>query len=321
MPSADSPILSIVVPAFEEHAGIVAALDAIAASVRGTALSFEIILVDDGSSDGTWDAVRALAARMPELRGLRLSRNFGKEGAIAAGLDLVRGEACVVMDADLQHPPELLPQMIRLWREEGYEVVDAVKDDRGLESWGHRLVARTFYRFSAAMTGYDLQDAADYKLLDRRVLAQWRRFGERGTFFRGLVAWLGFRRARVPFSVPPRRSGQSRWSLLGLASLAVHAVTSFSALPLQVVTVFGALMLALAFVVGLQALRLWLEGEAMPGITTVILLQLIIGGLLMVSLGIIGTYIARVYDEVKARPRYVVAETFGAAAPGSGTTE
>jgi hypothetical protein len=168
------------------------------------------------------------------------------------------------------------------------------------------VMTRTFYRVAGWLTGHDLQDASDFKLLDRRVVAEWRRLGERATFFRGLVSWLGFRRTQIHFEVPPREAGGSRWSLRTLASLAIHAVTSFSALPLQVVTVLGVITLLVAAATGVQALRLWYSGSALPGFTTVILLQLMIGGFLMMSLGIIGTYIARIYDEVKGRPRYVV---------------
>jgi glycosyltransferase involved in cell wall biosynthesis len=214
-----------------------------------------------------------------------------------------------VMDADLQHPPSLLPQMVQRWREGGWDVVEAVKSHRGRESAVHRVVARTFYRAASWLTGYDLQDASDFKLIDRRVLNEWRRLGERATFFRGLVAWLGFTRTQIAFEVPPRQAGESRWSFSALGGLAVHAVTSFSALPLQLVTVLGVVMLLVAVVIGAQAVRLWLQGLALPGFTTVILLQLIIGGFLMISLGVIGTYIARIYEEVKGRPRYVVRET------------
>jgi hypothetical protein len=153
-----------------------------------------------------------------------------------------------------------------------------------------------------------LQDASDYKLLDRRVLDAWRTFGERATFFRGLVAWLGFKRTQILFDVPPRAAGRSRWSFGALTGLAVHAITSFSAIPLQLVTALGLVTLLIAVAMGVQALRLWYAGEALPGFTTVILLQLVIGGFLMISLGVIGTYIARIYDEVKARPRYIVRE-------------
>lgn len=298
-------------PAYQESRGLASGVRAIVAAAQSTALPFEIIVVDDGSTDDTWTVIAGLGAELPELVGVRLSRNFGKEGAIAAGLDLVRGEACIVMDADLQHPPALIPDMVARWRDGGWDVVEGVKTHRGRESMVHRLTARTFYRAAAWITGYDLQDASDFKLIDRRVVHEWRRLGERATFFRGLVAWLGFSRVQVPFDVPPRAHGASRWSLTALGGLAVRAITSFSALPLQLVTVLGAVMLVVAVVIGAQAVRLWWAGLALPGFTTVILLQLIIGGFLMISLGIIGTYLARIYDEVKARPRYVVRERCG----------
>jgi glycosyltransferase involved in cell wall biosynthesis len=305
---SDPSRLSIVVPAYQESAGIAAGLRAIRDAARSSGVIVEIILVDDGSTDDTWTVASALAAEMPELTALRLSRNFGKEAAIAAGLDHVRGDACIVMDADLQHPPALIPEMVRRWQSGDWDVVEAVKSNRGHESWLHRVSTRVFYRIASWLTGYDLQDGSDFKLLDRRVLVEWRRLGERGTFFRGLVAWLGFRRTRVTFDVPPRQAGRSRWSVTALAGLAVQTVTSFSALPLQLVTILGLVMLVVAVGLGAQAILLWLQGRAFPGFTTVILLQLLIGGLLMISLGIIGTYIARIYDEVKARPRYVVAD-------------
>ena len=303
------PRLSIVVPAYQEAAGLAAGLRAIRDAARQGGVTFELIVVDDGSTDDTWAVAAGLADEVPELVAIRLSRNFGKESAIAAGLDEVRGEACIVMDADLQHPPSLIPEMVRRWQTGEWDVVEAVKANRGRESWIHRTTARLFYRTASWLTGYDLQDASDFKLLDRRVLVEWRRLGERATFFRGLVAWLGFRRTQLAFEVPPRQAGRSRWSLGALAGLAIHAVTSFSALPLQLVTFFGLAMLVIAVVLGAQAIRLWMQGVAVPGFTTVILLQLAIGGLLMLSLGIIGTYVARIYDEVKARPRYVVMTT------------
>ena len=305
------PRLSLIVPAFNEAAGLQDAVDQISRNAAATGVPFELIIVDDGSADATWQVLQGLAGANPQLRAIRLSRNFGKEGAIAAGLDAVRGEAVIVLDADLQHPPSLIAEMVRLWQTGEWDVVEAVKSHRGSELWLYRIATRTFYRVAAAMTGHDLQDASDFKLLNARVLDAWRRFGERGTFFRGLVAWLGFRRTQVLFDVPLRRDGHSRWSLRSLVSLALHAVTSFSALPLQVVTFLGMMTLLLAVAVGLQAVRLWYAGEALPGFTTVIVLQLIIGGFLMISLGIIGTYLARIYDEVKARPRYVVRDEIG----------
>ena len=303
---ADAVRLSLVVPCFQEGDAIAANLRVIHRHAGEAALPFELIVVDDGSTDRTWLELEQLSATMPELVALRLSRNFGKEGAIAAGLDRATGDACIVLDSDLQHPPALISEMVRLWRAEGWDVVEAVKSNRGQESLAHRIVARSFYRIAGWITGSQLQDASDYKLLDRRVVEEWRRLGERITFFRGLVEWLGFRRTQIRFDVAPRQAGGSRWSLTGLLRLAIHAITSFSALPLQIVTVLGLVTLLVAAVIGVQALRLWYRGTAMPGVTTVVLLELMIGGFLMVSLGIIGTYVARIYDEVKGRPRYIV---------------
>jgi polyisoprenyl-phosphate glycosyltransferase len=304
------PRLSLVVPAFQEAEGLVASLRAIHQAARATGLPFDLIVVDDGSTDGTWAALQMMAQEVEELTAVRLSRNFGKEAAICAGLDRVTGDACIVLDADLQHPPHLIPEMVQRWRDEHWDIVEAVKSHRGRESKWQRWMARGFYRVAAWLTGHNLQDASDFKLLDRRVVDEWRRLGERATFFRGLVAWLGFTRTQVFFDVPPRQTGNSAWSLGSLSALAIGAVTSFSALPLQMVTALGLVTLLLAAVLGVQAIRLWIEGQALPGFTTVILLQLIIGGFLMMSLGIIGTYLARIYDEVKARPRYVVQEAF-----------
>jgi glycosyltransferase involved in cell wall biosynthesis len=303
--------ISLIVPAYQEERLIASSLREIRVRAIETGEPFEIVVVDDGSSDGTWGAIQRAREDVPEIVALRLSRNFGKEGAIAAGLDAATGEACIVLDADLQHPPALVPHMVRLWREEAWDVVEAVKAHRGQESWSHRVVTRTFYRIAGWLTGHELQDASDFKLLDRRVVDEWKRLGERVTFFRGLVSWLGFRRTQIRFEVPQREGGGSRWSLRGLTRLAVHAVTSFSALPLQIVTVLGFITLLVAAAIAVQAVRLWYIGEALPGFTTVILLQLMIGGFLMMSLGIIGTYIARIYDEVKARPRYVVRDVVG----------
>jgi glycosyltransferase involved in cell wall biosynthesis len=300
--------LTLIVPAYNESSGLEAAVREIRAQAAATHLAFTIVVVDDGSTDDTWRILSSLSPDIAELRAVRLSRNFGKEGAIAAGLDVSQGDATIILDADLQHPPRLIPDMVRLWEQEGWDVVEAMKRHRGRESRLQRAVRRTFYRVARVLTGQDLQDASDFKLLDRRVVEAWRRFGERATFFRGLVAWLGFRRTQILFDVPQRTGGQSRWSVGALVGLAIHAVTSFSALPLQLISLLGFVTLLLAAGVGVQALRLWWSGLALPGFTTVILLQLIVGGFLMISLGIIGTYVARIYDEVKARPRYVVRE-------------
>ena len=269
----------------------------------------EMIAIDDGSTDSTWQVLEKLAEQMPELKALRFSRNFGKEAAICAGLAYSSGQACIVIDSDLQHPPELIPEMVRLWRQERWDIVEGIKKTRGSESLINRLGARFFYRTLSGLSGYNLYGSSDFKLLDRKVIDAWLDMRERNTFFRGMISWLGYRRNHITFSVPRRRLTQSRWSFLGLFRLAVIAITAFSSLPLQAVTILGGLFLLCAILFSSYALVMYFAGLAFPGFTTVIVLELLIGGVLMISLGIIGTYIAQIYQEVKYRPRYVVAET------------
>jgi glycosyltransferase involved in cell wall biosynthesis len=291
------------------HLGVV--LDAIGEHAGAACDSFEIIAVDDGSPDDTWERLAAEARRRPYLRAVRLSRNFGKEHALSAGLEASRGEVVLVMDGDLQHPPSLIPEMVARWREGGCDVVEAVKQRRGIESWRSRLCAGAFYGLLKVLSGFDLRGASDFKLLDRRVVDAWRQMPEHSLFFRGMVAWLGFRRARIAFDVPKRVGGTSRWSLFALARLATGAITAFSSSLLQLVTLFGLLFLAFAFFLAVQTFLMWLRGHAVTGFATVILLLLMIGSLLMISLGLIGLYVARIYDEVKGRPRFVVADALG----------
>ncbi len=306
-------LISVVLPVYQEAEQIAANLVVIRNHLLSTGFPFEIVVADDGSRDGTWKELRRAAEEVPELVAVRLSRNFGKEAAICAGLDRARGDACIIMDADLQHPPDLIPEMIRLWHEEGWEIVNGVKQRRGRESFAYKMSASLFYKSLNALAGHDLRGASDFKLLDRAVVSAWHRLGEHSTFFRGIVSWLGFSCTDVPFDVAPRTAGHTRWSFLRLVRLAIGAITSFSALPLQVVTLLGGLVLVAAVGLGTEALYLYYRGVAVPGFTTVILLQLIIGGFLMVSLGIIGTYIAQIYEEVKRRPRYLVREVVAGA--------
>ncbi|HVS12826.1 MAG TPA: glycosyltransferase family 2 protein [Thermoanaerobaculia bacterium] len=312
---SEAPELSVVLPVHDEEAGIAECLERVGRVLDGLGLSSEIVVVDDGSADGTWEVLRRVATGAEqgghEVVPIRLSRNFGKESAICAGLDACRGAAVVVMDADLQHPPELIPRMVELWRDQGYVLVEAVKERRGREGWIARLGSFGFYQLFGALTGARVEGASDFKLLARPVLDEWRRLGESETFFRGLVAWLGFERAEVPFAVPERRDGASRWSALQRARLAVLALTSFSSLPLQLITVAGVALFAITGALTAQALWQKWQGVAVEGFTTVIILVSLIGATLMVSLGIIGLYVARIYDEVKRRPRYVVSEGRG----------
>ena len=307
-PGDGSITLSILIPVHNEGDQIAENLSLINAEASKTGLPMEMIAIDDGSTDKTWQVLQRMVERIPGLKALRFSRNFGKEGAICAGLAYSSGQACIVIDSDLQHPPELIPEMVRLWRDEHWDIVEGIKKARGTESLINRIGALFFYRTLSGLSGYNLYGSSDFKLLDRKVRDAWLDMRERNTFFRGMVSWLGFRRKQITFSVARRRLTQSRWSFLGLFRLAIVAITAFSSLPLQAVTILGGLFLLCAILFSAYALVMYFAGLAFPGFTTVIILELLIGGVLMVSLGIIGTYIAQIYQEVKYRPRYVVAE-------------
>jgi polyisoprenyl-phosphate glycosyltransferase len=300
--------LSVAVPVYNEAAGLRDFVDAVAAHGEKLDVDLELILVDDGSTDDTWGVIRALQQSRRYIRGYRLSRNFGKEAALSAGLDLARGDAVVVMDADLQHPPELIPQMVDIWRRRDVDIVEGVKILRPDEPRAFRLGASLFYWLMVKLTGQDLHGASDFKLLDRRVVEAWRSMGERNVFFRGMASWLGFTRVPVEFTVPKRRSGVSSWSLPRLVRLALTAVTAFSFKALQLVTALGVGFIAFAFILGVYTVAFWVTGRALSGFTTVILVVLLTGGTIMMALGIVGEYLARIYEEVKQRPRYVIAD-------------
>ncbi len=306
MDAASAPEVSVVSPVFNEEQGLTDFIDRTIQALEPAATSFEILLVDDGSQDGSWAQIERLSAADPRVRAVGLSRNFGKESAIVAGLEAAQGEAVIVMDSDLQHPPALLPELLERWRA-GAEVVEAVKLDRTGQSVGGRLASRMFNRVFRRLTGVDLVDASDYRLLARPAVDALLQLPERTTFFRGTSTWIGFRRERVPFRVDPRAVGRSRWGFRALVRLALDGITSFTPAPLHLVTLGGAVFAVFAVLLGAQTLIRFLQGNAVTGFTTVILLLLTQGTFILLGLGIIGQYLARIHDEVKARPRFVVA--------------
>ncbi len=298
-------MLSVVMPIYNETQ-IAVGVERTIGVLENANIPYELILVDDGSTNNAWNEMTDLAAKHETITAIALSRNFGKESALCAGLDAVRGDCCVCIDSDMQHPPEIIPEMYRLWRDEGYEVVEGVKKARIKENPIYRFCAKSFYGILKKISDIDLQNASDFRLLDKLALEAWRSMPEKETFFRGMSSWIGFRRTQVYFEVAEREIGTSRWSTKALVRLAVNAITSYSSVPLYFATMFGVLFLLFFVVMFVQTLYMKLRGYAQSGFTTVIILQLIIGSVIMINIGIIGIYIKKIYEEAKNRPRYIV---------------
>lgn len=300
-------LLSIVLPAYNEEQNIANTVRVLSELLEQNEIDYELVFISDGSRDGTYAEIVKAAAENPRIKGAEFSRNFGKEAGIFAGLELSSGDAVVVMDCDLQHPPETILQMWKLW-ENGAEVVEGIKTDRGKESLAHKLSAGLFYKIMSRLIRMDMNASSDFKLLDRKVVDVLLSLPERNTFFRALSFWAGFRSETVTYEVQERKYGESSWSLWSLMKYAIANATSFSTLPLQLVTVMGVVSILFSIVLAIQTLVRFLMGNSLGGFTTVILLILIIGGFLMLSLGIIGHYIARIYEEVKGRPKYIISK-------------
>ena len=299
---------TVVIPAYNEEASLAATTHGLTQALERAGSAFDIVVVDDGSTDATWRAIRDLATADARVSGVRLSRNFGKEAAIRAGLESARGRAVLVMDADAQHPPEIAAALLERWRRGDVAIVEGVKARRGDEGTQRATQARWFYRLFRRLTGQDLEGAADFKLLDRHVVDQYLALPESSLFFRGLTAWMGYPTARVPFEVAPRAGGDSAWSVGRLSRMALRAITSFTSAPLHLITLMGLGFFAFSVLLGVQTLFRKVTGSAVDGFTTVILLILITGSALMIGLGVIGEYIARIYEEVKRRPRYLISD-------------
>jgi glycosyltransferase involved in cell wall biosynthesis len=306
---AQKPVLSLVIPVFNEAGGVEETLKRARETLETVVAGHEIVVVDDGSTDSTWELIKVLSEKDPRLRLVRFTRNFGKESAILAGITYSRGKAVVVMDGDLQHPADLIGEMFRKWRDEGVDVVHAVKEQREENPWYRKIGSDFFYGLMQLFSGYRLRNATDYKLLDRSVAERYLELPEKVRFFRGLIPWLGCRNATVSFAPRGRVTGKSRWKPFDLIRMAVRAICAFSSIPLQIVTLLGGLMFLASVVLGFETLYLKLSGRAVAGFSTVILLLLFIGSLLMVSLGVIGQYIAMIYEEIKGRPAFVIDET------------
>ena len=300
-------LLSVVLPAYNEQQNIAYTTEVLSGLFEQNGIDYELIFVSDGSSDATYEEIEKAAAANHRVKGAQFSRNFGKEAGIFAGLELSSGDAVVVMDCDLQHPPETILTMWQKWQE-GVEIVEGGKSDRGKESIFYRMSAGLFYKIMSRLIKMDMNASSDFKLLDRKVVNVLLSLPERNTFFRALTFWAGFRSETVEYEVQERRYGSSKWSLWSLMRYAISNATSFSTLPLQIVTFAGIASIFFSIALAVQTLVRFLMGASVEGFTTVILLILIIGGMIMLSLGIIGHYIARIYEEVKGRPRYIISK-------------
>lgn len=310
MDTQSNKLLSIVIPAYNEEAMIEKIFDTVRTVMEEALIPFEIIFVDDGSRDATYHNIAVLSEKHSEVKGLSFSRNFGKESAIFAGLEATQGACCVVIDCDLQHPPGTIVEMYRLW-EKGFQVVEGIKSSRGKENPFHTLCAGCFYKLLSRAIGLDMTNASDFRLLDRRAVEALLLMPERTPFFRALSSWIGFSSTTVSFEVQERAAGTSKWSMWSLVKYAIQNITSFSGVPMQFVTFMGWIMLIFSFVFAIQSLYRYFTGTALEGFTTVILLLLIIGSVLMISLGIIGHYISKIYVEIKGRPRYIIQKRCG----------
>jgi glycosyltransferase involved in cell wall biosynthesis len=316
------PVLSVIVPMFNEAANLAALFERLIPAIDALRLSYEIICVDDGSRDDTVARLVALRDRHPAIKVVSLSRNFGKEIALTAGLQHASGRAAVPIDADLQHPPEMIGSLVEKWRE-GYEVVYAVRESRDTDSLSRRLSARGFYWIFGHLSDVPLpRDAGDFRLLDRRVIDAINSMPERSRFMKGIFAWVGFRQVGVPYTVEPRRQGSSGWSVRRLFHFAVDGLTSFSNFPLIAWGYVGAVIASVSLVTGAYfVLRTLIEGIDVPGYASLMVAVLFFGGVQLITLGIIGSYIGRIFQEVKRRPLYLVRETHGFAPAEGGTLE
>lgn len=300
-------LLSIVVPCYNEETVIEQFYEVTEERLKDLSVEKEYIFVDDGSKDTTLEKLKNLCKEKNNAHFASFSRNFGKEAAIFAGLHEAKGDAVVVLDADLQHPPEVIMEMVSLWKQ-GYEVVEGVKSSRGKESLFHKMLAGSFYKMISGFMGIDMNNTSDYKLMDRKVVDVLCALKERNTFFRALSFWVGFRTTSVEYEVQERVAGETKWSFFSLIKYAFRNLISFTFAPLYMIVTVGVLFLIGGLALAIDAIVDYFMGAAVAGYPTTIVLQVISTGCILFSIGIVGIYIAKIYDEIKERPQYIIRE-------------
>lgn len=303
--------LSVIVPCFNEEEGIEFTIDTLVKTLGEIDIIYELIVIDDGSSDNTFDIVKKIVDKNPEkIKCISFGRNFGKEAAIFAGMEKSKGDCIVVIDSDLQHPPKCIKDMYELWLD-GYDIIEGIKKTRQKENVIYKILACLFYYMFNKSIGMDIGNASDFKLLDRKVVNSLLSLSERTTFFRGLTFWTGYKRTTLEYEVNPRRLGKTKWNFTKLVKYAINNIICFSAIPLRIITILSISMMILSIFIAVRALRLYFTNQAAGGITTVVFLILFVGGLILLSLSILGKYIANIHEEIKARPRYIITREVG----------
>lgn len=311
--------VSIIIPAYNEEASLQALYESVCKETeRLTDYGFELLFINDGSNDTTQDIIRRLADGDPRVAYVELSRNFGKEAAMLAGFDHARGDCCVVMDADLQHPPSVIGQMLPWW-EQGYEDVYARRRTRGKEGWLRRRLTMIFYRILDRSTRFNvLQNVGDFRLLDRKCIDALRQLRESERYTKGLFSWIGFRKKDILFDQEERLYGESHWSLLKLTGFAIEGITSFTTAPLRIATLLGLLTGIGAFAYLIYTfVKAIVYGDPVAGYPTLICVMLFLGSVQLICLGIIGEYLGRVFNESKRRPIYLVEDYHPAQTPNT----
>lgn len=299
--------VSLIVPCYNEESNITPFYEEILKTFKDIDADFELVFVNDGSKDKTLEKIKNLHNDDKRVKCVSFARNFGKEAALFAGIRNVTGDCAVILDADLQHPPSVIKEMFQKWKE-GFEVVEGIKTSRGKESILHKAFSQIFYGLMSKAVKMDMKNSSDYKLLDKKVIAQLAALKERNTFFRALSFWVGFKKTTVYYEVQERMSGVSKWSTKALTRYAINNVICFSYAPLHIIAVVGFIFILIAIGVSIDALISFAKGNAAQGFPTIILVLLLGFGATLICLGIIGVYIAQIYDEVKARPQYVIGE-------------
>lgn len=298
--------LALIIPVYNEGDAVRLNLAEIRRTLNEDGIFAEFMFIDDGSKDHTWQVLEALCAEYDDVHAIKFARNFGKEIALRAGVEAIDADLYLTMDSDLQHPPRYIKPMIELMALEGADIIDGVKSSRGRESLKHKIFAKGFYKVLKSITSLEMDNSSDFKLMKRQVIDTIREFRERNLFFRGIVSWVGYKVVQFPFEVDDRKEGTTHFSFGRLVFLAMNAILSYTSKPLYLTIFSGIIFLIFALIMSIQTIYNFFFGHAIDGFSTVILLILITGSMIMLSLGIIGIYISRIYDEIKRRPRYII---------------